>query len=119
MSYKSEICFSKQTDKPLTTYESEEEASDGANYANINYGNDLSSYHCSKCSNWHLSPSNRMTKSVKCRDCDDRNGKMKDLYETKVDAQRRADILFEEKGVLLSIYECPFSSGWHLTKSKV
>jgi len=115
MSYKSELCF-KQNGEPKTVYESEFEASDGANYANEIYGNNLVPYYCNSCNYWHLSPSNRMTKSIKCRNCKDRNGNVKDLYETQKDAQRRADILFEEKGILLSIYKCSFSSGWHLTK---
>ena len=117
MSYKSDICFSKHNNTPLTTYVSEDEAQSGANFVNSKYDNDLVPYKCSNCNEWHLSPKNRSTKSTKCYDCTDRNGNNKDLYLTKNDAQQRADILYEEMGVLLNLYECPYNNGWHLTKT--
>ena len=116
MSYKSDMCFSKHDNTPLTTYLSEDEAQNGADFVNSEHGTNLVPYKCNRCNEWHLSPRNRSTKSTKCYDCTDRLGHYKDLYATKDDAQKRADILYEERGVLLNLYQCPHNNGWHLTK---
>lgn len=113
---KSETCFSKQTGSALTEYNSEDEAEQGANYANFNYGRDLGPYFCSKCRKWHLAPKDRQTPSVKCDYCRGRDGKAKDLYHTFSDAKKRAEIIKQEKGLVLQVYECEYNSGWHLTK---
>ena len=108
MSYKSDTCSSKHVNSPLTTYSSAEEAVYGENYINSEYGNDLVAYKCDNCENWHLSPKNR---STKCYMCTDGHGNNKYLYVTKNDAQIRADILYQERGVLLNSYQCPHKNG--------
>jgi hypothetical protein len=116
VSIKSNSCFSKRTGEPLTEYYSEGDAWEGAEYANNQYGNNLIPYQCKKCEFWHLSPKDRQTPSQKCFDCTDGSGKCKRLYYSEEDAERRADILYEEEGVNLEVYECPHNDGWHLTK---
>ena len=116
MSIKSDSCSSKRTGEPLTEYNTEYEAQEGADYANSTYGNNLAPYKCRDCGMWHLSPKDRQTPSSKCNSCTDSNGQYKDLYATEQAAERRATILYEEKGISLSVYECPYDRGWHLTK---
>jgi len=116
MSYKSETCFSTHNNSPLTTYLSVDEAVSNATYVNTKFERNLVPYECDKCSLWHLTPKNRQTQSRECDYCTDSNGSSKQLYFTKNDAQKRADILFKENGILLNIYECPHESGYHLTK---
>jgi hypothetical protein len=116
MSYKSETCFRRHDNSPLTTYTSFEEAENSAEYINIQYSNNLIPYECDTCSLWHLTPKDRHTQSKECDYCTDSNGSYKQLYFTESDAQKRADILFKEHGVLLNIYKCPHSHGFHLTK---
>jgi hypothetical protein len=117
MSRKSASCKSARTGAPLTEYDSEYEAQEGANYANSVYGNNLIPYQCDKCGLWHLSPKNRQTPSTTCRSCIDSNGYPKDLYRMEGDAERRAEIIYKEQGIRLKIYKCPYNNGWHLTKS--
>jgi hypothetical protein len=116
MSYKSDTCFSKHNNSPLTTYSSEDEAKNGADYSNLEYGNNLIPYECDNCNEWHLSPKNRSTQNTTCDICTDSNGNHKDSYLTKDDAQRRADILYEERDISLNVYKCEHNNGWHLTK---
>ena len=116
MSGKSATCIGKQSGKPLTEYDSEQEAQEGANYANQKYGNQLTPYACDRCGMWHLAPRNRQTPSEKCRHCSGADGKPKDAYQSRKDAQRRADILYNEQGAVLKVYECEYGQGWHLTK---
>ena len=118
MSRKSTMCMSKRTSEPLTEYDSKNEARAGADYANSTYGNNLVPYQCDKCNYWHLAPADRQTPSRKCHSCTDSYGRRKDLYETKEGAELRAEILYEEKGMRLTVYECPNNRGWHLTKHK-
>ncbi|MCJ8326769.1 MAG: hypothetical protein MJK08_06675 [Campylobacterales bacterium] len=56
------------------------------------------------------------SKSAECSYCTDKNGALKQLYVSKNKAQKRADILFKEKSVLLNVYSCPHQDGFHLTK---
>ena len=44
------------------------------------------------------------------------NGALKQLYVSRYQAQKRADILFKENGVLLDVYSCHKQNGFHLTK---
>ena len=117
MTLKSTTCFSKRTGKALTEYLNQNEAEEGAAYANITYGNKLSPYQCKNCNRWHLSPKDRQTPSIKCPECTDTYGYFKDLYESFEGAMKRASILYEERGISLEVYECPSYDGWHLTKS--
>lgn len=115
MPRKSDTCIGKVSGEPLSVYESKYEADEAAEYANTQYDNNLSPYQCTKCGEWHLAPQNRHTPNSKCHDCKDSNGNLKALYETRETAQRRADILAEERNVNLSVYPCPYNAGWHLT----
>lgn len=118
MSEKSKTCVGKLSGKPLTEYDSEEEARQGADYANRNYKNtNLTPYECDRCGEWHLAPKNRQTPSTKCACCTGSDGRPKDLYKTRDDARRRADIIKSEKGVSLNVYQCQYSGGWHLTRT--
>ena len=117
MTLKSTTCFSKKTGKPLTEFFSEQEAEEGAAYANKTYGKNLAPYQCNNCNRWHLSPKDRQTPSIKCPECIDSNGYFKDLYESFGSAMKRASILYEERGISLKVYKCPSYDGWHLTKS--
>ena len=117
MNVKSETCFSSHDKKPLSFFASKDEALDSAKYAKKRYGRSLIPYQCDKCNLWHLSPKSRHTLSVECSYCTDRDGRLKQLYISKFKAQKRADILFKENGVLLNVYSCPHQNGFHLTKS--
>lgn len=116
MRYKSEICFSKHDNSPVTAYSNEDEAKLGADYVNREHNSNFTHYKCNKCNQWHLSPKHRNTQSAKCSYCTDRDGNNKDLYFTKKDAQQRADIIHEEQGIMLDLYKCKYQNGWHLTK---
>ena len=116
MNTKSETCFSSHDKKPLNFFTSKDEVLDCAKYAKKRYGSRLSPYLCDKCNMWHLSPKSRDTQSENCSLCRDRNGGFKQLYVSKYQAQKRADILFKENGFLLDVYSCPHQNGFHLTK---
>jgi len=117
MNVKSETCFSNHDGKALSFFISQEEVLSSAKYAKKRYGHSLLPYLCEKCKMWHLSPKSRHTKSEECMYCTDREGRLKQLYVSNHKAQKRADILFKSKGVLLKVYSCPHQNGFHLTKS--
>ncbi|MDM5264602.1 hypothetical protein PF327_10395 [Sulfurovum sp. XTW-4] len=48
--------------------------------------------------------------------CRDSHGEIKDLYDSEVSAKEQIATLSKEKQLQLSVYRCPYSSGWHLTK---
>ena len=112
---KSATCIGKKSGKPLTEYDSKQEALEGALHANSRYKQSLVPYHCSDCGSWHLSLKERQTPSEKCTHCTGRNGELKDSYRSREDAWRRAGILRQEQGVTLTVYACEFGNGWHLT----
>jgi hypothetical protein len=116
MGLKSQTCVGKQTGKPLTEYDSLQEAEEGADYAKKTYRSDLVPYQCEVCGLWHLSPKSRQTPSEKCPFCKGANGQAKDAYQSQNDAKRRADILRKEQGVSLKVYACEHSDKWHLTR---
>ena len=99
----------------MNSYDHKGEASEHAAYIRHERGSSMVPYECAKCGFWHLSPADRQTKSTVCGFCRDRNGNNKDLYRTKPDAERRAEINRIEKGVTLNVYKCPHQDGWHLT----
>jgi hypothetical protein len=113
---KSLTCMGKATKGPLTEYDTEEEAQQGATHARLYYQRDLTPYQCDRCRLWHLSPTDRRTPSKKCHDCVSGDGIPKDAYATQESAQRRAKILRTERGVVLQVYSCLYGAGWHLTK---
>ena len=102
MSQKSETCVGKKSGKPVTEYDSQREAQEGADHANSTYGQDLVPYQCDRCSLWHLSPASRQTPSSQCGYCTGSDGKPKESYGSAEDAQRRAEILRQEQGVTFS-----------------
>lgn len=117
MSIKSATCVG-HSGQPLSEYASRHEAQDAADYANTAYRKKLVPYNCDRCSAWHLSPSERQTpSSISCK-CLDRYGMPKALYETKDGARQRAKITSKEKGIALSVYQCPHSNGFHLSGKK-
>ncbi len=112
MSKKSITCTSSRTQKPLTEYDSKHEADMvAARYEG------MVSYHCSCCDKWHLSPQYNQTRSRPCPWCTGRDGKSKQSYPTKQVAQRRAHIIQSKRYVTLTVYECQWGEGWHLTKT--
>ncbi len=113
---KSSTCFSKRTGDPLSAYHSEREAKESADYANACYGQNFVPYSCNRCGLWHLTPKDHHTPSVPCEECVDSQGVCKDLYFDQESAEKRAAILRQKRGVRLSIYQCPYNDGWHLTK---
>ncbi len=48
--------------------------------------------------------------------CRDSKGEMKSLYDSEASAQAEADTLSRHHMLKLSVYRCPYGSGWHLTK---
>ncbi|HJP31191.1 MAG: hypothetical protein QF689_07555 [Candidatus Latescibacteria bacterium] len=116
MSIKSDTCVGRTSGKPLTEYDSESEAEEGAVHARERFGKQLVPYRCDTCERWHLSPANRQTPSTKCGQCTGADGRPKDTYRNESEAQRRADILRREQGADLRVYACEHGSGWHLTR---
>jgi hypothetical protein len=117
---KSPSCTSGKTGHPLTEYDSKTEAKSGARYANQNYsGNNLVPYKCDRCGFWHLTPTERQTPSETCSVCRGADGKQKEAYQSKDDAEQRATLLRKEQGVSLTVYKCEHGNGWHLTKNKI
>ena len=110
----SRSCFGKVSEKPLIEYVSESDALDGAEYTHRKYGSRMVPYRCATCDWWHLSPTNRQTPNSTCV-CTGRDGRPKASYASDEDAERRAEILQEERGVKLGVYRCN-QGGWHLTK---
>ncbi len=118
MSFKSDTCVGRNN-VSLTSYETNSEADDSIKYIKNTYHKEMVSYKCSSCCYYHLAPSNRHTplSATRCS-CVDRNGSGKDLYSSKVSAERRAKILFSENGVKLSVYKCREERGFHLSKAR-
>lgn len=54
------------------------------------------------------------TSAAKCSGCTGRDGKHKDLYVTKRDAEF---VAIQQENVDLRSYKCPNGPGWHLTKN--
>ena len=113
---KSTTCYGTASRTPLTEYDSRAAAQEGASHARRVYGRELEPYACSRCRWWHLSPKGRRTPSVVCDMCSGADGGPKHAYASYEDAARRAEIIREEKGLWLTVYECPHGRGWHLTK---
>jgi hypothetical protein len=115
---KSETCVGKATGKPLTEYDSEADAEEGATHAQQRFGRRLIPYACDTCNMWHLAPANRQTPTTKCGYCTGADGRPKDTYRNESEARRRADILRREQGADLRVYTCEYGSGWHLTRGQ-
>jgi hypothetical protein len=121
---KSTSCLGRESGEAVTEYDSLEDAEDAADYANETFHtgtNILSAYLCRECHRWHLSPRDRQTECSHWCDarCTGSDGQLKDAYASFYDANKRAEILTEERRVSLYPYQCPFNAGsWHLTKTK-
>ncbi len=113
---KSSKCVGKTAGGALTEYDSLECARDGARHVKLAYGNDVTPYRCDRCRLWHLAPAGRQTPSSTCHDCAGRDGQPKQAYASEEAAERRAEILRNERLVELTTYCCPHGAGWHLTK---
>jgi hypothetical protein len=113
MSRKSPTCTSRRTAQPLSEYATEAEAADAAAYVARRFGGEPVPYECQTCGLWHLSPISRQTPS-RTSNCAGRSGQPKAAYETRDDAERRAGILSEERGISLRVYDCACGA-WHLT----
>jgi len=48
--------------------------------------------------------------------CTDASGEMKYLYLSKKEAELAKELRQREQNIMLKIYACPTSRGWHLTK---
>ncbi|KAL7576668.1 hypothetical protein ACA910_005597 [Epithemia clementina (nom. ined.)] len=121
-SRKSDTCLGKTSGKPLTEYDSLEEATAGAEAANERFQMDLVPYECDECGKYHLSPQSRDTPSYSSAhgcNCRDSQGQPKDAYPSRADALNRAQIIQEERnvgGVHINVYECPVDANvFHLT----
>ena len=86
MSLKSDTCVGKVSGKPLTEYDSEAEAREGAEHARQRYGRKLLPYACDTCGKWHLSPAERQTPSRECPTCRGADGKPKESYRSEQEA---------------------------------
>lgn len=113
MSRKSLTCTSRRTGQPVTEYATEAEAADAAAYVARRFGEELVPYECDTCGLWHLSPASRQTPN-RTSTCTGRDGRPKAAYDTRDDAERRAEILSEERGISLRVYDCTCGA-WHLT----
>lgn len=116
MSFKSDKCFGLMSGKPVTSYESEEEALAGINYIKDNYKKSVPmvSYKCSKCGFYHIVPKSRQIESALCG-CKDSNGEALQLFDTRKAAKIKADKSRKANDVQLYVYPCPNSTGFHLT----
>ena len=117
MKFKSDTCFGR-TGASLNAYDLESEAAEHARYLRKERGSAMVPYSCDRCGFWHLSPADRQTESSVCAFCRDAKGSSKDLYRSKQDAERRAEINRIERGVELNVYRCPHQPGWHLTRNR-
>jgi hypothetical protein len=115
MGYRSQICCSRSTGRPLMAYASEYEAKYQAEYSARVHQTTLSAYRCRTCSCWHLAP--RLSRVVlgECYQCCGRDGRSKVIYPTEDDAMESARRIGANGGESLRVYECRYSEGWHLT----
>lgn len=94
---------------PLRAFDDESSAKHAARHSLVSHGSQMLPYRCDRCGRWHLCDAKRHTPSHECTAC------QKQAYETEECAERRAEILREERRVNLRVYACPYGEGWHLT----
>lgn len=116
MSFKSDKCFGVMSGKPLTSYESEEEAIEGVNYIRDNFNNSvpMDYYECSKCGFYHIIPKSR-EKEIELCGCKDQDGDDLQLFDTRKSAKIKSDKLRKQDGIQRYIFPCPNSAGFHIT----
>lgn len=98
--------------KPRRSFLDKQSAEEGARHALEVFGNRMVPYRCDRCGAWHLCPAERHTPNHYCHACS------KQAYDSERAAERRADLLEQEQGILLRVYECPYGEGWHLTSRR-
>lgn len=85
------------------------------NYFNVNTIDELHGYiqqiKASQEARYDLSV--QKNKICSCRDS---HGEIKNLYDSETSAQAEANALYGRNTLKLSVYRCPYGSGWHLTK---
>lgn len=57
------------------------------------------------------------TSIKKCDQCLSSDGKPKNIYPSKYEADNKIQRIFVEENKILRAYRCPNGKGWHLTKS--
>lgn len=114
--FDSDIC-KKKDGTPLKSYATEAEADEAIQYVKARYGNEQVKYKCLKCGFYHLSPKERQTANF-LSNCLDSNGTPKHAYQTRADAERRAEIIFQEKKIRLYVYHCDDCGYYHLTHTR-
>jgi hypothetical protein len=113
--WKSSTCYGVVTQEPLSVYTTKYYATNGALHAKARHGSKFHPYKCEACGFWHISPEERHTPSTVCEICTNADFTSKKSYESRVIAQRRADLVLSEKNTHLVVYPCPHGHGWHLT----
>ena len=48
--------------------------------------------------------------------CTDKNYQFKDIYPNEHEAEQQAKYLNDILGINISVYPCPYNTGWHLTQ---
>ena len=115
-SLKSETCFSKDN-KPLSYYETIEDAIKGANFLSEKINKKMKPYKCEKCNKFHIKPEEvffNKNDLSKCS-CVDHSGNKKDSYSTKFDAEKMIKFKKEKDNIDLYIFKCPENNGYHIT----
>jgi hypothetical protein len=124
MNRKSSSCYGKATGRPLTEYDSCQEAEDGASYIQQKFGNAMVPYHCPQCTMWHLappsSPRNHTSFSTpairESNSCYGKvSGKILKEYETERQAKEGAKYVLEKYGNEMLPYNCQDCRRWHLS----
>lgn len=110
---KSRTCTGKVSGQALTEYPSEAAARDAVAYTAARHARSMVAYHCHQCRWWHLAPADRQTRST-TSSCTDHLGRSKLAYDSREDAERRAEIRRVEDGARLRVYSCNCGA-WHLT----
>jgi hypothetical protein len=99
----------------LEEYHSEAAALFDAERIKKEFGHDLQPYVCRACGYWHLTSE---SKTRQCMFCTDSALFLKDIYTTRQEAEAVATRVGKQSKIRLFPYKCPYSSGWHLTKTK-
>lgn len=125
---KSITCDGQKSGKPLTEYDSFEDAQKGAEYVLELHNNVSHPYRCPTCPSWHLAPRNRRnnkrndvpsgasssSERAGCT-CDDKiSGKPVTKYHSFEDAQEYAAYALGSYESPMSPYECSTCHYWYL-----
>lgn len=102
-------CPHPKTKEPREGFPNESSAQQYAEDLSDSYSDRMIPHKCDNCGEWHVISEKRHTPSTECKYC------QKQLYETKEAASKRAQIIRNEKGRELKVYQCEHQHGWHLT----